>query len=102
MLHQSMYPPMPATLPETNAHALLFSPELVNSDRDYVVAIDALTGKQRTKQEFIERVYDGATALGTPESQGGLGIDGSKGEIIGIYSYNCLVCHHSPYKSVAS
>lgn len=89
MLFTSMYPPMPADIPETNVHNLLFPPELLNSERDFVVHIDALTGQQRTRKQAIQRVYDGATALGSPVSAGGFGI--KKGEIVGIYSYNCLV-----------
>ena len=81
MLHTSMYPPMPADLPKTNAHNLLFPPELINSERDFVAHIDALTGQQRTRKQVIQRVYDGATALGSPVSVGGFGI--KKGEIVG-------------------
>ena len=53
--------------------------------------VDVVAEREMRKKEFFERVYDGATALATSPSEGGLGIDAAKGEIIGIFSPNCIV-----------
>lgn len=88
MYLQNPYPPVP-TLPVTNYHNVLFrAPERSNIP-DHVMHIDALTGQKRTRLEFIERMYDGATALGAAKNAGGLGL--SSNNIIGIMSDNCLV-----------
>lgn len=55
--------------------------------------IDAITGQQRTRYEFVDRMYDIATALGADKSKGGLGL--GKDHMVGILSDNCLVCHIS-------
>ncbi|KAJ3555619.1 hypothetical protein NM688_g2475 [Phlebia brevispora] len=60
------------------------------SIKDHTLYIDAISGRKRSFVEFRERIYDAATALSAPPSQGGLGIDGANGEIVGIYSHNCL------------
>ena len=51
--------------------------------------IDAVTGQKRTRSEFLERMYDGATALGAGRNIGGQGF--TSNDMIGIMSDNCLV-----------
>lgn len=91
MIHKSLYPPVTIDLPHTNTHNLLFPQDAVNSDPNFVMQIDGLTGEQRTKKQVLERLYDGATALTTPESDRGLGISRDNGEIVAVQSHNSLV-----------
>jgi acyl-CoA synthetase (AMP-forming)/AMP-acid ligase II len=58
---------------------------------DYTLFIDAATGRKMNYREFYERIMDGATALGSPISEQGLGLSGEDGEIVGILSENCMV-----------
>jgi len=79
---------MPPVTP-TNYHNVVFrGPEVVNMP-DYVMYIDGITGQTRTRYEILERVYDGATALGAPKEAGGLGF--TSNDIVAIMSDNCLV-----------
>ncbi|EGN93819.1 hypothetical protein SERLA73DRAFT_144812, partial [Serpula lacrymans var. lacrymans S7.3] len=57
---------------------------------NYTAYINAATGQRRTIKEFVERIRDGATALGADSQQGGLGLHPDNGEIIGILSENCV------------
>lgn len=77
-------------LPDMNAHYVMNPPEAAASPADHLLYIDVTTGRKMMKKEFFERVYDGATALATPPSMGGLGLDASNGELIGILSHNCI------------
>jgi len=52
--------------------------------------VDAATGQRRSFREFVERVRDGATALGSDLAQGGLGLRPENGEVVGILSENCM------------
>lgn len=91
MIHKSLYPPVTIALPETNVHNLTFPPDAVNSEPNFVLHVDGLTGEERTKKQAIERLCDAATALVTLESAGGLGVSRDNGEIVGIQSHNSLV-----------
>lgn len=92
MYYKSLYPDLPTDLPSQNFHHLLFHrQEQKDWDLDYTLHIDAVTGKKRSYREFYEQVMDGATALGSPVSEKGLGLNGEAGEIVGILSENCLV-----------
>ena len=64
---------------------------------DYTLYIDAVSGRERSYYEFREMVRDGATALGAPVSEGGLGLNALADDIVGIYSYNCMVSVHHPF-----
>jgi hypothetical protein len=75
--------------PPTNYHNLLFRGPDQENIRDHVMYIDAVTGQKRTRSEFVERVYDGATAIGAPKEAGGLAF--TPNDMIGILSDNCLV-----------
>ncbi|KAI0785238.1 hypothetical protein C8Q75DRAFT_333646 [Abortiporus biennis] len=87
---KSLFPPIPPT-PDKNLYHLLFEhPEQLALPDTYTIHIDALTGKSRTRREFNERVRDAATALAAPVSEGGLGLSGDKGDIVGIFSMNCM------------
>ncbi|EMD40241.1 hypothetical protein CERSUDRAFT_112434 [Gelatoporia subvermispora B] len=76
-------------LPPMNVHDLLFRrPDRVGIP-DYPLHIDGKTGYTRTYYQFLERVYDGATALSALPPDGGLGLQPGK-DMVGIYSHNCL------------
>ncbi|KAI0785165.1 hypothetical protein C8Q75DRAFT_723084 [Abortiporus biennis] len=86
----SPYPPVDP-IPDENIHKLLFHFEQEDIEiEDKVIHIDGLTGFQRSRKEFYERVRDAATALGAPISEGGLGLSGDKEDIVAILSLNCL------------
>ena len=86
---KSPYPPLPP-IPDANVHHALFNAPGQEKVPDYVVQIDGTTGRKRTYFEFRDLVYDGATALASPVSVCGLGLDGSR-DMVGLYSHNCLV-----------
>jgi hypothetical protein len=93
MYHKSMFPDLPV-VPEANVHHLFFNRPEQQAWPDYTLYVNATTGKRWSFRQFVERVRDGATALGTDIDQGGLGISFAKGEIVGILSENCLVCFY--------
>lgn len=87
----SPYPDI-TTFPEVNAHYALFHrPDQAQWPEDFTLHIDARTGKKRTYQGFLERVRLGATSLGAPLSEGGLGLRGEDGELVGIIGQNSSV-----------
>ena len=53
--------------------------------------IESMSGRKRTYQGFRTRVVLAATALGSPISNGSLGLRSENGEMIGIISHNSLV-----------
>ncbi|KAF8887155.1 hypothetical protein BD779DRAFT_1786298 [Infundibulicybe gibba] len=75
MYIKSPYPDVPP-FPATNCHDIFFNRPDQAEWPDYTVHIDPATGFRRTRREFIERIRDGATALGAPVSAGGLGLRG--------------------------
>ena len=89
VLIKSLFDDIPS-LPDTNFHHLLFNREDQKAWPDFTVQIDALTGRRRTYREFLARVRDGATALGSPIADGGLGLTGEDSEIVGIMSDNSM------------
>ena len=98
MPFQSPYPEVPP-FPDRNVTYLFNNPE-EPSENDHVLHVDGLTGEERTKNQFFERVYDGATALAAHPSKGGLGLGPS--DMVGILSHNCLVSasrdiHHAKH-----
>lgn len=88
MYLKSPFPPVPP-LPPTNYHNVVFQRPGQESIPDHIMQIDAVTGQKRTRAEFIERIYDGATALGASREAGGLGL--TPNDMVGILSDNCLV-----------
>ncbi|KAI0078255.1 amp dependent CoA ligase [Panus rudis PR-1116 ss-1] len=86
MYLKSLYP-LPPPIPDRNFH---YSLSGVPSSSDYVLHIDGLTGRQRSRKEFDELVLDGATALGASKLQGGLNLSKESGDMVGIYSPNTL------------
>ncbi|KAI6006469.1 hypothetical protein EDC04DRAFT_2782273 [Pisolithus marmoratus] len=89
MYHKSLFPPLPR-IPEQNVHHFLLDRQDQKSWPDFTFQVDVLTRQRRSFKEFIERVRDGATALGTDTEHGGLGILRENDEIVGILSENCL------------
>jgi hypothetical protein len=90
MYLKSTYPELP-DIPPQNFHRLLFHRQDMREWNDYTLFIDAVTGKKTSYRRFYERVMDGATALGFPVSEQGLGLSGKDGEIVGILGENCMV-----------
>lgn len=92
MYLKSSYPP-PPNLPPKNYFQLTLDliAQIPTPEPDHVLYINAVSGEERTKSQFLERIYDTATALGAPKEKGGLGLN--KDHIVGILSHNCLVKH---------
>ena len=85
MVFQSLLPPVP-DLAFPNAHHLVLNrPEQVEWE-DYILHVDALTGKTRKWREFKDRVKRGATAFRNPNL-----FPYEENEIVGILSENCIV-----------
>lgn len=91
MLLKSRYPELPPAVQGNAYHFLWNRPDQAEWPQDFILHIDAKTDKKRTYREFRERVDLGATALGTPISDGGLGIHGEDGEVVGIISWDSSV-----------
>jgi hypothetical protein len=91
MHHKSLYPDIPTIAPQNFHHLLFNRPDQKEWNLDYTVHIDPMTSKRRSYREFYECIMDGATALGSPVSEQGLGLNGTDGEIVGILSENCMV-----------
>jgi acyl-CoA synthetase (AMP-forming)/AMP-acid ligase II len=86
---KSPYPEPPPS-EDLNAHHIFFNRPDQKEWPDFTLYIDALTGYKRTYREFLERVYDGATALCASASEGGLGLRAEDGELVGILSENSM------------
>jgi hypothetical protein len=85
MVFRSLLPPIPdLSLP--NAHHLFLNRPDQAEWEDYILHVDALTGKTRRWSEFKDRVKRGATVLGNPSL-----FPHGRGEIVGILSENCIV-----------
>ena len=84
MVFRSLLPPVP-DLPPTSVHNLLNRPDQAEWE-DYVLHVDALTGKTRKWSEFKDRVARGATALGDSDR-----FPHEENAIVGILSENCVV-----------
>ncbi|KAG2749258.1 acetyl-CoA synthetase-like protein [Suillus brevipes Sb2] len=88
MYYKSLFPELPK-VPESNVHHLLFNRPDQREWPDYTLLVNVATGQRRSFKEFVERVRDGATALGADVTQGGLGLRPENGDIVGILSENC-------------
>ncbi|KIJ17594.1 hypothetical protein PAXINDRAFT_167606 [Paxillus involutus ATCC 200175] len=89
MYHKSLFPPLPEIPPQNVHHILLNRPEQ-KAWPDYTFQVNASTGVTRSFREFLGRVRDGATALGSDVKDGGLGIRRENDEIVGVLSENSL------------
>ncbi|KAG2066900.1 acetyl-CoA synthetase-like protein [Suillus decipiens] len=63
MYHKSLFPDVPK-VPESNVHNLVFNRPDQREWPDYTLFVNVTTGQRRSFKEFVERVRDGATALG--------------------------------------
>jgi hypothetical protein len=91
MIYSSLFGPLPEP-PSLNASDFLFNPPgFPPQPPDQILYIDALTGSQRTRSEFIARVNACARELCTPTWEGGLGLAHYKDAMVGMYSDNSLV-----------
>ncbi|KAG2147414.1 uncharacterized protein EDB93DRAFT_1250560 [Suillus bovinus] len=88
MYHKSLFPDLPK-VPESNVHHLLLNRPDQREWSDYTLFVNVATGQRRSFREFVERVRDGATALGADVTQGGLGLCPENGDLVGILSENC-------------
>ncbi|KAG1732415.1 uncharacterized protein EDB91DRAFT_1302477 [Suillus paluster] len=88
MHYKSLFPDLPK-VPESNVHHLLFSRPDQKEWPDYTLFVNVATGRRCSFREFVERVRDGATALGADVAHGGLGLRPEDGEFVGILSENC-------------
>ncbi|KAI0771372.1 amp dependent CoA ligase [Irpex lacteus] len=84
--------PLPPPVPDANVHHLMFgaSSQAEQATPDYDLYLDIVNGRKRTFYEFENLVRDGATALGASISLGGLGVSANVGDVVGIYSHNCI------------
>lgn len=89
MYHKSLFPDLPK-VPESNVHHLILNRPDQQEWPDYTLLVNAATGQRRSFREFVERVRDGATALGADVTQGGLGLRPENGDLVGVLSENCL------------
>jgi len=87
MVFQSLLPPVP-DLPFPNAHHLFLNRPDQAEWEDYVLYVDALTGKARRWYEFKDRVKRAATAFGNRDL-----FPYEENEIVGILSENCIVSY---------
>ncbi|KAG0708431.1 hypothetical protein DFH29DRAFT_870960 [Suillus ampliporus] len=87
------------TVPEPNIHDFLFNRPEQQDWSDYTLYF---TGQRRSFREFVDRVRDGATALGADVAQGGLGLRPENGEIVGILSENCPAVITVPFALFSS
>jgi len=85
MVFQSLLPPVP-DLAFPNAHHLVLNRPEQAEWEDYILHVDALTGKTRKWREFKDRVKRGATAFRNPDL-----FPYEENEIVGILSENCVV-----------
>ncbi|KAK7050947.1 hypothetical protein VNI00_005059 [Paramarasmius palmivorus] len=88
MYLKSPYPDPPPAV-DLNAHYAFFHRPEQAQWPDFTYQIDAATDKRQTFKQFVARVKAGATALGTPVADGGLGLMGSE-EMVGIMSENSI------------
>ncbi|KAG2033460.1 hypothetical protein BDR03DRAFT_1014312 [Suillus americanus] len=88
MYYKSLFPNLPEVA-ESNIHNLILNRPDQREWPDYTLFVNIATGQRRSFREFVERVRDGATALGADVAQGGLGLRPENGELVGILSDNC-------------
>jgi hypothetical protein len=99
MLLKSPYPEPPQTS-GSNIHHFVFHRPEQGDWPDYTLYIDAKTGRKTSFRQFVSLVQLGATALGAPVEDGGLGLHSEAGEMVGIISpnRNCVVCALTVYR----
>ncbi|KAG8817512.1 hypothetical protein FRC17_011198 [Serendipita sp. 399] len=88
MVHVKSFLPDPPVLPPLNIHSFLLEREAEEEVPDHVLYIDGLDGRERTKQQFKERVGLLRTALGRDPTEGGLGLRSPT--MVAIFSENCM------------
>lgn len=88
MYYRSLFPDLPKVA-ESNVHNLILDRPDQQNWPDYTSFVNVATGQRCSFREFVERVRDGATALGADVAQGGLGLCPENGELVGILSDNC-------------
>ncbi|EKM52103.1 uncharacterized protein PHACADRAFT_262572 [Phanerochaete carnosa HHB-10118-sp] len=86
---KSRLPDLPP-IPDANVFDLFFTAPQGTQIPDYTVFIDAATGLKHSFRNYCEFVRDAATALGAVPARGGLGLSGEAGDIVGIFSHNCV------------
>jgi hypothetical protein len=94
--------PQPPPVPNENAFYRTFGRPQDPQPADFLIHVDAITGKRRSYYELKQVIHDGNTALGSPESSGGLGLNAEARHMVGIYSHNCMVGARAPCSSLVS
>ncbi|KAJ7641374.1 hypothetical protein FB45DRAFT_900036 [Roridomyces roridus] len=89
MYIKSTFPPLPP-VPEVNVHHILFGRPDQAEWPDFNLYIEEKTGRKRTFKDLYKRIEGGATALGAPVAEGGLGLNGDGEEIVGLVGDNSL------------
>ena len=95
MHYRSPYPPLPP-LPEVNAQDFIYTSRGIPDSVDTPQFFEPVAGKRWTRREVREWIYDAATALHTPLSEGGFGL-AHEGEIVALMSTNSAVSIHIPF-----
>lgn len=90
MYLKSMYPNLPA-YEDQNVHNFFFNRPDQKDWSNHTLYVDSVTEKNTRFREFRERVNDGATALGAPSVQNGLGLKAENEEMVGILGENSMV-----------
>jgi len=90
MIYKSKFDPLPEP-PPINVHDFFFNrPDAPQFPPDLVIHIDAITGSQRTREDFLSRVDACAREMCTPTSEGGMGLADVKDVMVGVHSDNSL------------
>ena len=90
MYLKSPYPD-PPILPPDNAHNIFFKRPDQAQWPDHTVHINPITDERVMYREYLARIDELSTGLGAPVSEGGLGLRGEDGEIVGIMGENSSV-----------
>jgi hypothetical protein len=102
MYLKSLYPEPPPNPPHLNAYLALLGRPDQGSWPDFIGHVEHHTGKSYSFIEVCKRINNLATALGSPTSLGGLGLQSGNGEIIGIMSDNSSVSKQHDFWGVLS
>jgi hypothetical protein len=91
MIYKSIFDHLPEP-PSINAYDFFFHrADAPDFPLDQVIFIDAITGTEHTRGEFLSRVDACARELCTPTSEGGVGLADVKDVMVGIFSDNSFV-----------
>jgi len=87
----SLFPPIPDLPSPTNYYSFLVDRPEVERWPNYTVYIDGVTGESIRIRPLLDRIETAATGLAASSAEGGLGLHGGDGHLVGLLSENCLV-----------